>query len=270
MSTNRNHSTNTTTITGWVHALKSDVGGMLDQFRSENATSAAADARSRAKFVEQVSRRVQEVRADVNDFVGELSRQRSDNAADQSEQLRDFCSGLEQWVTDLHKASSRTRAAATKAHRAATAADARKRYDFVTELNDWSEGFKKDVAAFEKSLRKTRVSTSKANAAARDGFISELKSDVGSMLDGFAKDRASIRKNVLGIAGAIGGGRSARARTASTPAVAAPKPRPAVQPEPAADSPGSPGGYGGVDYRAELRRRAGEPSRVAGNRRKAG
>jgi hypothetical protein len=103
MSTNRNHSTNTTTITGWVHALKSDVGGMLDQFRSENATSAAADARSRAKFVEQVSRRVQEVRADVNDFVGELSRQRSDNAADQAEQLRDFCSGLEQWVTDLHK-----------------------------------------------------------------------------------------------------------------------------------------------------------------------
>jgi hypothetical protein len=266
MSVNRARSTNSNTITGWVHELKSDVGGMLDQFRSENATSAAADARARARFVDSVSRRVQEVRADVNDLLGRLSRQRTDNAADQAEQLRGFCSGLERWVCDLQKTSSRTRAAASKAHHAATAADARRRNDFVTELNIWGERFREEVAVFEKSLHQARVASRRADASARDSFLSELKSDVGSMLQGYAKDRASIRKNVLG----LGGGHAAPARPGKGPGVAVPKARVTEQSEAGTEHVASPGGYAGLDYRTELRRRAGEPSRSVGSRRKAG
>jgi len=270
-SNSSRHNNDTTTITGWVHNLKNDVNGMLDQFRSEQATTASADATARAKFVHGVAKHVDELRGDVTRFMADLSDQRTDTAAAQAKELDTFCRGLHRWVADLHKVCTHDRKVVRKAQAASRKVAARDRAEFADDLSKWSTEFKADVAKFEKTLHRQRAAINKADTDTRDRFITELKSDVGSMINGFARERANMRRDVLGIGSKVA---SYTPRNVRPAAKTTPPPKAAsaniAGPSPDADENGkarSSAYQQGVDYRAELRRRAADQDRA--NRRKA-
>ncbi|MDX2116356.1 MAG: hypothetical protein SFZ24_12160 [Planctomycetota bacterium] len=166
--------------TRWLRDLRSDVRGMLSDFRRQHAEM--ADARSLA-ILDEISEWAEGLRCEVAELLPRFSAARREVHEQGAARRRAEKGDISAWVAGLRDDTHATLRAHARAAEARRAQMSREADAFRAALGEWRSEFAESQENAARDRRAAQDAAREDGTRLRREFVEALRSDVASMLD---------------------------------------------------------------------------------------